>query len=369
MSETMEKARRWIGYVCPDCRFVFRVPRDHDGQGIVCPSCRRLLKIPAADDPTPALVAAPKRITTADPAPEEGMTMKKRRRSRKGGSENHSWEAQPRGGRSGRGERRQMSMMLIGGGVLLALILGVVFYAMNRGGQEVVRSSAPAAEPAAAEPALVVRGESEILADAEPMAEKFLTATTVEEILPLVRHPEVTEARMRAFYPEGKVEPAGMAQFNTGGGISLRGNLASVGVRTDDFEERSLAFIDGPDGLEVDWESWVGWSELPWEEFREAKPTDPKLFRVTVSPIEYYNFAFTDDAKWQSYRLTSPDKEHAIYGYVEKGSVLEQRVRPPGDSKSATAILELKFPEDARSDNQVEIIRYVAEGWVEEGNQ
>src|SRR6478752_8262245 len=92
--ETMESARRWSGYVCPDCRFVFRVPRDHDGNGIVCPSCRRMLRIPTAGDTPPPLMVplrrtAPELPTPEQPAPEVSATgtdeppiVKRRRRGK-----------------------------------------------------------------------------------------------------------------------------------------------------------------------------------------------------------------------------------------------------------------------------------------------
>ena len=77
----MESARRWSGYVCPDCRFVFRVPRDHDGKGIVCPSCRRLMKIPTAADATPPLLASLRRMAAEEPVAEDELRpLKKRRR-------------------------------------------------------------------------------------------------------------------------------------------------------------------------------------------------------------------------------------------------------------------------------------------------
>ncbi|MDX1680207.1 MAG: hypothetical protein R3242_05700 [Akkermansiaceae bacterium] len=49
--------RRWGGFVCPDCRLVFRIPLDHEGEGTVCPSCHRLLRIPKKGDRLPPLVA------------------------------------------------------------------------------------------------------------------------------------------------------------------------------------------------------------------------------------------------------------------------------------------------------------------------
>src|SRR6478672_5978907 len=93
VSEMMESARRWSGFVCPDCRFVFRVPRDHDGKGIVCPSCRRILRIPTAGD-TPGPLTATLRRVPADEGPNAGLIQKtrKRHRGKKNADANLEWE-------------------------------------------------------------------------------------------------------------------------------------------------------------------------------------------------------------------------------------------------------------------------------------
>ena len=70
--------------------------------------------------------------------------------------------------------------------------------------------------------------------------------------------------------------------------------------------------------------------------------------------------------------LLSPDitdGEISIYGYVEKGSVLEQQIQLDADGPDGLALmLSLKFPAGATSGGRVEIERFVAEGWVEEGD-
>ncbi|MES2440611.1 MAG: hypothetical protein V4584_16205 [Verrucomicrobiota bacterium] len=213
---------------------------------------------------------------------------------------------------------------------------------------------------------VIQRGEASLLAEAEPLARQFLEAKTVADLLPLVRHPEVTEARMRDFYPNGGITPPGLAGFNTSEGLSIRGKIVSLSVRTRDQDERPIAFIDTPQGLKIDWESWVGWSEISWEKFLSSKPEAGHVFRVTLSPVDYYNFGYSDESKWQSYRLISPDGENSVYGYVEKGTVLEQRIRPDAETKNVALMLSLKFPADATSSSQVEIERIVADGWVEE---
>ncbi|MEX1048642.1 MAG: hypothetical protein WED15_03875 [Akkermansiaceae bacterium] len=265
-----------------------------------------------------------------------------------------------------------MRLMLIGGATLLALILAGVFVSMRDGPPQAVVESHSEEDAAVAEtsvdsvdPLLIARGDEVFLAEAEPLARQFLEATSVEEILPVVRAPAKTEPRIRGFYPDGKINAAGLSGFNLNNQVSIFDKVAMVMVRTGEYEDRLLAFVETPEGLKIDWESWVGWSELPWQEFTSSKPATGHLFRVVLSPVEYYNFSFGDESKWQSYRLEAPDRHYALYGYAPRGSVLSQQVRPPGDSKRVALTLLLKFPAGAESNTQVEIESLLAEGWVE----
>lgn len=266
-----------------------------------------------------------------------------------------------------------MRFFLAGGAILLVLIIGGVVASMN-GGRRTgdiasIQPIAPVEEgpkPLETGPvAETVRSDVSVLAEAEPLAREFLEATTIEQILPLVRDPEAAEVHMRRFYPEGKVEAPGMAKFNSSGVVTMLGPFRSIMVTTRDFETKPLVFTDSPGEMKIDWEAWVGWSDMPWHEFRASKPSKGQVFRVHLSAVDYYNFDFKDDSKWQSYRLESPDQKHAIYGYVERGSTLDQRIRPNADTKSMALMLSLKFPEAVSSDDQVEIERFVNEGWVE----
>ena len=372
MSEMLESARRWTGYVCPDCRFVFRVPRDHDGEGIVCPSCRRMLRIPGATDLLPRLVAPLRQTSVEVSEPDvEQTVVKKRRRGRKiGSSDDHSWEQQQQSGQFRRHEGGQKRQLWIGGSALFVL-LGVGVFFSVKGGEKpamVSKKDLPTPVVAAKKADLVVgkRSEDSILTEAEPLTRKFLAATTVSELLPLIRHPEITEPRMRALYPDGKIEAPGMSKFNSSGAISVRDKLASLMVTTRDQVEKPLAFLETPQGLKIDWESWAGWSEMSWAKFLSTKPSTAQVFRVTLSAVDYYNFDFSDEVKWQSYRLISPDQEHSLYGYVEKGSTLDQKVILMEDAKVVKLMLSLKFPIQAVSSGQVEIVGIVTEGWVED---
>lgn len=263
-----------------------------------------------------------------------------------------------------------MRWMLISGGGLLLMIIAGVGVAMlgskapqEGGGISMAKDPAPAAMGQA----LVERSEAAVLAEAEPLARKFLEATTVDEILPTVRNPEFAEIRLREYYPGGTIPAPGLSQFNPTDGIATKGKLVSIPVLTRDHEERVLGFVETPQGLKVDWESWVGWSQIPWREFISSKTVIPHVFRVTLSPVDYYNFGFADESKWQSYRLESPDKEYSIYGYAGQGTALAQQLHLDADQKNILLTLVLKFPPNAKSDSQVEIERLVCEGWIENG--
>ena len=367
----MESARRWSGFVCPDCRFVFRVPRDHDGQGVVCPSCRRLLKIPQPGDrPSPLIVPLRAPVVEQEPAPAEaprtGGNRRRKKRARK--TDDQSWDSSAVVSRSsGKGEKRQMFWMLAGGGTLFALILGFVLVAMLGGNKIDPAAGIPAVVPPIVLPAVPeTMSDAAFLTAAEPLARKFLEAKGVDEMLPLVRNPDTAAPRMRGFYQDGKIKASGMAEFNTTSFVTRMDSAMCVQIRTPDFEDKFLAFFETADGLRIDWESWAGWSEMSWEAFMAAKPATAHVFRVRLSNVDYYNMAFADDAKWQSFLLESPDGSQALYGYAENGTSLVASLKPTPDVKWIPLMLSLRYPPNATSSKQVIIEKIISESWVEE---
>jgi hypothetical protein len=265
-------------------------------------------------------------------------------------------------------ESERSSPWLLAGGALLVLGLfgaGSLVFLAGKTPAARTLNSPPSVPVALSVTTLEERGDLSLITELKPLAEKFLAATSVDQCLPLIRNPETVAARMRAYYPSGVIPALGMSEFNTRGGLEMLEGMVSAGVRTRDQNEKTMAFVPTGAGFKIDWESWVGWSELSWEKFRETKPVQACRFRVNVYPTEYYNFAFTDDLKWQSYRLDSPDGTHTIYGYVEKGSDLARSLHLDPDTRMSSMILTLKFPPNSDSRDQVEIVQVVTDGWVE----
>jgi hypothetical protein len=208
------------------------------------------------------------------------------------------------------------------------------------------------------------RSQAEFLSLAKPMAETFLAATTIDQIFPLVRDGEKMKSKIFDFYPNGKIKATSLYKFNASNQVSYKDSFAAVSILTTDFESRQLAFVDGKDGLKIDWESWVGWSQFPWDKLIEAKRIRPTLIRTNLRTVDYYNFYFADDSKWRAYRLASPDGAHTLYGYVERGSLLDERLRPSEKSVSVAVTLTVRFPDVPETTNQVVIHDLISDGWL-----
>ena len=213
-------------------------------------------------------------------------------------------------------------------------------------------------------PKIMRRSEAQFLSLAKPMAETFLAATTIDQILPVVRDGEKMKSKIFDFYPNGKIKATPLYEFNVSNQVSYKDSFAAVTILTTDFESRQLAFVDGKDGLKIDWESWVGWSQIPWDKLIEEKRIQPTLIRTNLRTVDYYNFDFADDSKWRAYRLASPDGAHTLYGYVERDSLLDERLRPFEKSASAAVTLTIRFPSIPGPTNQVVIHDLISDGWV-----
>lgn len=388
--ENQESIRRWSGYVCPDCRFVFRVARDHDGKGVVCPSCHRLLKIPGPDDVVPPLLVEQLLRDPGDVEmkggdfPEKGsLNVRKKGKRKKRVGETIEWEKSGRWIRRGEG-RYSLYFMVAGLLLLVAIVTAVVYTAMDvktTGDEEAGGSmdgsgfleELPEIGAAGGDMGLsgdLVRpsqssGHVRLLSDAHPVARAFLEATTVEKLLKVVDRPDVVSERIKRYYPDGVIDPPGLGDYSQFSQVRMVGPYGVIPLRTRDFKVRLMTFRLYSDELKVDWESWVGWSEIPWEEFIRDRPGGEHVFRVNLAAVEYYNFDFSDDRRWQSFRLISPDEKHSLYGYVSRDTPAHIALRSVLEAGFAQVMVELRFVEGAGESDQVEITRIIAENWID----
>lgn len=335
-------------------------------EAVSMPASFQKMREKRQDGPVAAAVPEPM------PAAEQGESRKRRREFPN--EEEPAWEKiEQQRVRVGGRKRPRIGRWLAIGAAVLSLAGGLLVF-MRPAKKPVYEPIAYAPEPEAPAAAVTpdetdipdsMKGnEAERIAGIEKTARAFLEAKTVDEMLPLVRDPGRVGPMMRAYYPGGKIAAPGMGQFNIFGSVAYRGKMASVGVRTTDFEVKQLAFLTSRDGMKVDWESYVAWSESTWPDFISTMPEKPLLFRAKLRSLEYYNFGFPDDVEWHSFELRSPDGEHVVYGYVKRGTEIEKQLNPADPNAIALVTVRLKYPPGEKKPNQVLIDSFVADGWV-----
>jgi hypothetical protein len=363
------KSQRWNAYVCPTCRLIFKFPSDCRDPGAVCPGCQQILQIPEHKSAT----IPPIFETTGMPEAQTNiMVLRQKHRPEK----TLSWE-QESGPKQIPQERikRKQPTLLIFCTMLLCGLIAWYFWTQQR---RSLSSNEPTIDTQSITPppptqtatntpdpdAGLIDIKATFLTEAEELARKFLSAQTVEELRGLIRNPDVNIPRIMKLHPDGKIDMGGLLTFNPADEFMKSGEFISVVVSTKNYEERTMVFVDTSEGIRIDWESWDGWCEMGWEEFMTTKPTTGTLFRVKLNNTNYYNFDFSDEAKWISYTLLSSDEKHRMYGYVELGSLIEDDIPASTETTDRFFTLSLKFPENSQSNNQVIIERVIASGWV-----
>ena len=323
----------------------------------------------------------------SQPRAKEG-TRRRRKRRRKVGkgrrrSQKLDWDSETSEELSGNAQAASWKVVLFGGLIAAVLIAGVlILFLVDRDNEE---GTASPGDAMLAREGIVLGAENEegVLVqelrtadiDAEVAAmteavERFLGATTVDELLAVTLRDRYQQDRIRDYYRTRELKPKVAKQVASGGRIVKNGDLWATDVIFSDNSRRPITVQRGENGYRVDWESWVGYSEMTWEDIREARTMTPVVFRVLCSKVEYYNYGFGDEGKWTSFRLQSPDREHTLFGYVARRSEEEKRLVRYGDKegKPRAFIVKIRFGEDSGPD-QVIIDEVLSAGWSAVGEK
>lgn len=201
----------------------------------------------------------------------------------------------------------------------------------------------------------------------------FTRASTPEEMLPLIRERERVEPLLRAWYakkPEAlnPFEPRRKPEFAE---LKAVRNFVVFSLELPDYSRHPIALEKTPEGFLVDWESYAVYSEMPWEELQNERPTAPVLVRAIMEPVEFLPMNGVDPTTHRCFRLTAPNSEETFYAYLPLGGKMHQDIvksmlpmpgmRPP---TSLHAVLRVRYPEENASRKQVLITDYLIKGWV-----
>lgn len=205
----------------------------------------------------------------------------------------------------------------------------------------------------------------------ERVAREFYDSRSIDELLRYVRHPERVRPLMEDYYSRHELKPAGVESvesmdpltIDSSGGFWL---ITSI-LQSQGRSQLLLEALD-TDSAKVDWESFVCYQPVPWEEFVSERPSGyTGEFRVYVEEDHFYAYEFSDSEKYQCLRLTTLNSDQPLYGYVERESLMAKEISEQlrgGGPLSNPMILRLHVPGNARSKRGVLVEELVAPRWM-----
>lgn len=403
--------KRWNAFICQDCRAIFRIPSDYAGTGVVCPQCDRMLRLPKPGESIPSLVQASeqpvadahpevsKSSTSTSNRPEKNVVemthvgtgsspttptnlpepiesagewrRRKKHRSRGRNAENEWQRADQRILRF----TRRVPLPLIWGAVVLMLICIILIGAslLKKPQDEGFATNSDVGVPMQIIDATQARDNSAAMMqlsqiqDAHEVIERFFRVVTIEELLPILRPVDGLEDKVRRYY---RIHPLPDETFDSidkqSSALYEDRQCFETQIRIKNQPARLMTLMKIDERFRIDWESWVGWSEMNVTTLREKKPLTPVEVRVTLEKESYYNYDFPSalESRWQSYKLTFADDGQILHAYVERASPIHQQIAPPSDVPLRPLILRIRYQNEESHPSQVLIDSVVSEGWV-----
>lgn len=212
----------------------------------------------------------------------------------------------------------------------------------------------------------VLQSDEANINEAAAVAQSFFKAANWEERLKFVRQPDAMREMVQAYYqdhPDGPINDVAISLAMADGKlVNLSFDVPSLN------RPHFLCLVKSKGHFAVDWESSSLYQEVHLTQLRALRSTGITRIAVTVNKNEeanYYNYAFRDADRWVCYKLSYPGLNLNLFGYAAKDasdfSTLEALL---GNGNQRAVLLEVRFPPDAKSDNQVEIVRVLRDEWV-----
>ncbi len=268
-------------------------------------------------------------------------------------------------------EKRPRAGMMVAMVVIGVAFLAILDAALRRR-VETLRPALPAIEEEVPEESDLAAAMDARLEAVREVAGDYFAAANLEAQLEFIREPSRVRPLMERLQADTSRTPLG-APLRVGVGEAYLmddtkrdAKFFMTRAEMKDYSLRLIAFErigEGP--WKLDWESFVAYSPMSWEEFQRRRPVETVRFRVVAGAGDYYNYDFADAGEFASFKLSDSPETIVMHGYVPRESALDRQLQSLlGSHDLVYILLDLRFPEDAQSDNQVEIVDVVSPTWV-----
>ncbi len=201
------------------------------------------------------------------------------------------------------------------------------------------------------------------------LANDFGMSTDPAARLMMCRHQDQIRKRIDQ-YPKRMLSDA--ASKVTFLGVSEMGGIiaARFAAKFTNSNPRLICIISTKDGLKVDLDAYARYNCLAIPALLAGSLKSTEL-RVYIERCDYYNFLFSNDLKWSSFILKSPDSEELIYAYVQRQTTtakLLDAALSKSPSRSLRVTLQISAKQDSHKRKQFAIERIHAFGWLKPEN-
>ena len=213
------------------------------------------------------------------------------------------------------------------------------------------------------------RGESEAQRDlrARDTLEKFFMAKDPSAMGSFIRDPERVQPLIEDYYSRHPFAMTGVSEIVRFQEIMINLKIFLIAdIVLEGKGANTVVLQDAGDGFVVDWETYVCYNPMDWDDFYRKRPGPAMSLRVLATLDHNPGFAFPGEAEWVCVRMIARDSDEELYGYVRTGSQTALRVQEMlEDEWEFPCILQLQFPEDGKGgDRQVHIKGLVMENWI-----
>jgi|GEM_PF-683572 len=126
---------------------------------------------------------------------------------------------------------------------------------------------------------------------------------------------------------------------------------------------------DATGKLLLDWESYVGYSEIAFPQIIADTSTKPVMVRALAKLDDYYNYEFSDRERYVSLKLTAADSDDSFHAYCEREGPIGIWLREDLGSSPQTSLtkgytLWVAHPPAAQSPRALKIVQIAAGRWI-----
>jgi len=197
-------------------------------------------------------------------------------------------------------------------------------------------------------------------------------ARQVEEILPLIRQPEVIAAKVRLDWQAWNTPPdwevPTEAVWHTGHEKG-RGFGILVGT-TPDFKAFRAYFVREQGVLKLDWEATRGLGDASFEMLERGSGLGGTV-RAYVKTDSFFTAVYPE-TDYRSFKLVAPDREAVVWGYAKRGGQADEAISAlfstgmllEGEKSELPMTLRLGPPPAGSQKNQWLILEMLHNEWV-----